>query len=959
MRFRVLGPVALRAEDWLVPGPGLRSTLLGGLLAARGAPVSADALVEAMWGEVPGEGAHSRLQVHVHRLRRLLDDAEAARLTREGAGYRLLLEPGELDAQVFDELADRALDRETAADEVAVLAAQALELWQGDAFDGVSGDLVDAEAARLTERRRAVLQAKFAARLELGEHREILDEVRSAARGHPLHEGLQAQLMSTLAAAGRRSDALAAYRDTRERLVDELGIEPGRQLRSLHEQILLGGGTEDSGPPRPHQLPPAPATLVGREEELELVDQAVSAGGSGGTVVLTGAPGIGKTALALTWAHCRAENFPDGQLYVDLQGFGPGDPLPPERVLLAFLRALGAPAEAHSWPLAEQTTLLRSLTHDRRLLVLLDNAASVEQVRPLLAASAGCTAVITSRLSLSGLALHAGARTIEVPHLTEERAGELIGGALGPDIASADLGPLLECCGGLPLALAIVAERARSTPSATAADLVAEITATAGRLDRFDLGEEEGSLRSILTWSYRSLSETAQLAFRAMGAFPGFGPDVGALGAISELDFRTTARAVDELVRAHLVTAADVGLRQHDLLRDLAAELAHQDGPVLDERRVTLLIAYWVRRGRQLLPRFVPEPVRPVQLAELDLVEAPDFTDDERARRWFDHHLPSILDVAELSQAHPVPAIDRLVLVLSRTVATIFAAIGGSARCAPLTAAAQRAADRSGERHDLVRTRLQHATAISAGDRTEEASAAFRDVIALALDSGDLVQAATGAGNLGFLHVRAGERNAAQQRYEEAVQLAEQAGDEYQANFWRCSIASNALRSGDLVGADRSARRVLADARRLGSDREIAAASVVLADVAIHRGDLELAESWATQGAEHARAKGLLYREADAEVIFGVLTARSGQLEQANEHFRLAVTLASRAHRPDIVVEAYLAWAEQLAGHGSADARSCLAEAGAAAQQSMERASLAAVKEKTREVERLLAAQAS
>src|SRR5699024_341238 len=144
-------------------------TLLGGLLAARGAPVSADALVEAMWGETPGEGAHSRLQVHVHRLRKLLEDAEAVRLIREGAGYRLLLETGELDAEVFDDLADRALDRGTAAEEVAVLAAQALQLWQGEAFEGVSGDLVDAEAARLTDRRRAVLEAKFAARLQRGE----------------------------------------------------------------------------------------------------------------------------------------------------------------------------------------------------------------------------------------------------------------------------------------------------------------------------------------------------------------------------------------------------------------------------------------------------------------------------------------------------------------------------------------------------------------------------------------------------------------------------------------------------------------------------------------------------------------------------------------------------------------------------------------------------------------------
>lgn len=958
MRFRVLGPVALHAEDWLVPGPGLRSTLLGGLLAARGTPVSADALVEAMWGEAPGEGAHSRLQVHVHRLRRLLDDAEAVRLTREGAGYRLSLAAGELDAEVFDDLADRVLDRETAAEEAAVLAAQALQLWQGEAFEGVSGDLVDAEAARLSDRRRAVLEAKFAARLQLGEHREMLDEVRSAARAHPLHEGLQAQLMSTLAAAGRRSDALAAYRDTREQLVDELGIEPGRQLRSLHESILLGGEAAQTGPPRPHQLPPVPATLVGREEELDLVDQAVPAGGVGGTVVLTGPPGIGKTALALTWAHRRAETFPDGQLYVDLQGFGPGDPLPPERALLAFLRALGAPADAHSWPLSEQTTLLRSLTHGRRLLVLLDNAASAEQVRPLLAASAGCAVVITSRLSLSGLALHAGAQTIEVPHLTEERAGELIGGALGHDARPEDLAPLLECCGGLPLALAIVAERARSTPNSTAAGLMAEITATAGRLDRFDLGEEDGSLRSILTWSYRSLSKTAQLAFRTMGAFPGFGPDVGALAAISEQGYRTTARAVDELVRAHLVTAEDVGLRQHDLLRDLAAELAEAQGPTLDQETLTRLVAYWAVRTSQARPRFVPEPAGVLDVPEMEQIDAPDFTDDERARQWVRHHLPTMVGAASLVPPQPRPAFDRVLSVVSRMMAAIAAATGASTRIAPLTAAALEAVERSGETLDVVRARLQYVTCLDVSDQ-EAVVTAFRDAISFALQAGLPEHAAIGTGNLGLLMARADDGQAAIEHYEEAARLAESAGSEFQANFWRCNIASSTLRTGDLAAADRHARRALQEARRLGSDREVTAASGVLAEVALRRGDVAVAESWTVQAAEHAREKGLAYREADAEVLFGSIAARRGQVEAANGHFRRAVRLASEVRRTDIVVEAYLAWAEALATHGSPDARSCLAEAGAVAQQSMQRASLVAVRETTKEVDRLLAAQAS
>src|SRR5699024_1815878 len=203
---------------------------------------------------------------------------------------------------------------------------------------------------------------------------------------------------------------------------------------------------------------------------------------------------------------------------------------------------------------------------------------------------AGCSVVITSRLSLSALTLHDGARPVEVPHLTGQQGRELLAGTVGCDTDAQDLQPLVECCAGLPLALAIVGERARSTPGASPADLVAEIAATEDRLDRFDLGAGDGSLRSILTWSYESLSTEAQLVFRSIGAFPGRGPDVGALAAISGVDHKTMARGADELVRAHLVSGGGVGLGQHDLLRDLAAELAQREGPDLDQEAVQRLL---------------------------------------------------------------------------------------------------------------------------------------------------------------------------------------------------------------------------------------------------------------------------------------------------------------------------------------------------------------------------------
>src|SRR5699024_5706248 len=396
-------------------------------------------------------------------------------------------------------------------------------------------------------------------------------------------------------------------------------------------------------------------------------------------------------------------------------------------------------------------------------------AASVEQVRPLLAASAGCSVVITSRLSLSALTLHDGARPVEVPHLTGQQGRELLAGTVGCDTDAQDLQPLVECCAGLPLALAIVGERARSTPGASPADLVAEIAATEDRLDRFDLGEGDGSLRSILTWSYESLSTEAQLVFRSIGAFPGRHPDVGALAAISAMDHRSASRAVDELVRAHLATAADVALHQHDLLRDLAAELAQEHGPRLDERTATRLVAYWAVRAAQARPRFVVEQASPMTAPELDRVDAPDFTDDERARRWARRHLPTMVAAARLVPEPPYPAFERVLLVLSRMVMAIVSAVGSTTAAAPLTCAARLAAERSGDTRDVVRATLQHATAI---DDDDTAVAALRTAIEVARTHNLPGQAAIGTGNLGFRSARAGDTASAVTHSEEAVRLA-------------------------------------------------------------------------------------------------------------------------------------------------------------------------------------------
>lgn len=334
VRFEVLGPVRVhRGSDPVAVTGSLRRSLLAMLLARANRPVSAETLLDALWGEQLDSRRARRLHLHVHRLRGVLDDPE--RLSFGPGGYCLRVLPGELDAEQFSMLLDEA--GSIAAQDpqrCAELLRKALDMWRGTPYHGVDVPEIAGEIQRLSERRHVALEELYTAELRCGRHAAIIAELSDQVRRYPLRERLHGLLMTALYQGGRRADALAAYRHARQVLVEQLGLEPGPELRVLEGQILAGEpiGHDAQAGPRiiPAQLPHNVSGFVGRDEELSRLDRLLAESGESALIsAVAGTAGVGKTALAVHWAHRVKDRFPDGQLYVDLRGYGPDQPLSP------------------------------------------------------------------------------------------------------------------------------------------------------------------------------------------------------------------------------------------------------------------------------------------------------------------------------------------------------------------------------------------------------------------------------------------------------------------------------------------------------------------------------------------------------------------------------------------------------------------------------------------------------
>jgi DNA-binding SARP family transcriptional activator/Tfp pilus assembly protein PilF len=665
--FGLLGTLVVRDGTRDVPVSAARQrVLLAALLLGGGRVVSLDALAEVLWEGSPPAGARGALHSAVQRLRSTLGRSGADLVETRPPGYLIRVEDAEFDVRRFSALAARG--HAAAADgswaQAASVLREALGLWRGEPLADVPSQLLrDREAPAIKDQRLQALVTRIDADLHLGRPGEILAELRQLVTAHPLQEQLRAQLMLSLYRSGRQADALAAYQDVRRVLAAELGIDPGPELRLLHQRILaadsellLAAGTEPSGsgpatlspaaPVVPRQLPTATRHFTGRAQALEALGTlaAEAAEGSQATVisVIDGTAGIGKTTLALHFAHKVARQFPDGQLYVNLRGFDPAGPqMTSVEAISLLLDGLAVSAARIPAGLDAQAALYRSLLVGKRMLVLLDNARDVDQVRPLLPASPGCLVIVTSRSQLTSLVAAEGASPLTLDVLTDAEARELLSRCLGQERVADDpgaAGALIQLCARLPLALSIAAARTYSQPWLSLAALTADLRDARGRLDALDAGHATANVRAVLSWSYDQLDPPAARLFRLLGLHAG--PDISAPAAASMAGLPPDEgrRWLGELARAHLLAEHVPGrFSCHDLLRAYAAELTQSADSEAERSAATRrMLDHYLHTAHSAALRLRPTS-RPLMLAALKPGVQPERVSDAgQALAWFE-----------------------------------------------------------------------------------------------------------------------------------------------------------------------------------------------------------------------------------------------------------------------------------------------------------------------------------
>ncbi|WP_058043116.1 AfsR/SARP family transcriptional regulator [Streptomyces roseifaciens] len=677
VEFKVLGPLAAVADGRVLPlgGPKQR-TLLAMLLVNANTAVSADRLCDAVWGEAPPASAQANLRSYAAVLRKVLSPASGPedgrdrggpapgsgedRLSQGNGGYCLRVFPGEVDLHRFEVLVARgrvalgAGERRAAADALQ----EALDLWHGSPFEGVAHhDVLLGEVARLEESRLAAFEDYAEARLALGEPREVVGLLRAETARYPLRESLWAKLMTAQYRCHHPGDALQSYALARSALRDELGIEPGDELRRLHHAVLtrdpeLGAPPPPAAPAQPArpadlwqptvQVPSDDSDFVGRSRLIEHVAGLLRPGPERPrttpcavpVAILTGLPGVGKTALATRLAHHLRNEFPDGRLFLHLDGTR-GPQRPPGVILADLLLSLGVAGSSIPEATEDRAALYRSLLADRKVLVLLDDARDEAQIRLLLPGTPGSAALVTSRARLAGLT---DARLIDVDPFDDEESQDLLRRIVGPQRLAAEpeaTGRILAACAGLPLALRVAAARLASRPDWQVRRLADRLADERGVLAELTVGDL--AVRTCVAASYHGLAPDAARAFRAVGLLPSPEFPGWALSALLDADGSAATgsaggseggsaagscssavvaadRATDALIDANLVQIESVGAhgqpryRMHDLLHAYAAERAGADEPRSWRRAaVARVLDGWLARvrtaGGQLIRR--------------------------------------------------------------------------------------------------------------------------------------------------------------------------------------------------------------------------------------------------------------------------------------------------------------------------------------------------------------------
>lgn len=967
MQFRLMGPVEIHSAGEVIEiGPPQQRLMAAALAVDAGRLVTAETLIARVWDDAP-PGARRTLHVLVSKMRSVLRNASQpapgdVSVARRSGGYVLELGPDRVDLLRFRRLADEARQADDATR--LGLLRTAVALWQGEPLSGLPGNW----AARVREAwRQEYLEVAVAwARAELrsGDPAATIGTLTMLAEEYPLAESVPAALMRALYAVGRPADALACYAQTSRRLSEELGIDPGAELQDIYQATLTdadqqiraddpaptvpgraAAAGDRAGRMVPRELPAPVAHFAGRATELaaltNLLDQRY--GQVPGTLLISvigGTAGVGKTALAVRWAHRVAGRFPDGQLYVNLRGYDPGQRVTPADALTGFLRALGVPGPDIPPEEDARAARYRSLLAGKRMLIVLDNAGSAGQVRPLLPGTPSCIVVVTSRDAMAGLVARDGAARLDLDVLSQDEAIALLRTLIGARVdaephAAAELAG--QCC-RLPLALRVAAELAASRPAVPLSGLASELADLRTRLDLLEAGGDPGTgVRAVFSWSCRHLRDKDTRVFRLLGLQPG--PDIEpyAAAALTGATLAQARQALDTLARANLIQPTQPGrYTMHDLLRAFARDLA-ADADTDDERHAALtrLFDYYLHTAatamdtlfpaeRHRRPR-IPRPATPV----------PPLTGTGTARDWLDRERAALVAATGHAAADGWPGhATRLTAVLSRYLYTCGYFPEALIVSGHALTTARRTGDRAAEANalnligtvDAQQGRLQlaadrHRQALAlfraAGDpageahalsnlgivetvlgRYEQAARDQQESLAIYRDIGDRLGEARALGNLGWARRRQGRNQEAVRHYRRALDLSREVGDRQGEGNTLGRLGVIELQLGRYQHAAGYFQPALALFRDMGDTSGEAEALISLGEAYLGLGRYEQATGNFEQAMAMSREIGDPGLEANAQNGLGDVLFLTGDAGKARAHHMVAIRLASQAEAP-------------------------------------------------------------
>jgi DNA-binding SARP family transcriptional activator len=873
MKFRLLGPLEVRAgDDWQGIGAPKWRSVLAALLINAGQIVSADALINEVWGDAPPAKAANLISIYVLRLRRLLGEEDSGMLVTRAPGYQLRVAPADTDALLFEAMVRDGRrvfgsgDPKAAARQLA----EALALWHGRPLADVRATpLVEAEAERLAELHLGAIELRITAELACGGHDQAVPEIRRLLADHPLREGLWLQLMQALDGAGRHAEALEVYGQARHAISDQLGVDPGTELRQLYADLLskdqtglrgtISGGTVAahprkpasgksrasaaaeaaaagtrpargvrSAPQTPAQLPADVTDFTGRDEQVRRLCELLAGAGAGAgagassatgavrVAVVAGAGGLGKTSLAVHAAHRIRRKFPDGQLYVDLFGASP-TPLSPGDVLARFLRDLGVEGQDIPVDEDERAGRYRTALARRRMLVVLDNARDAAQVRPLLPGTSSSAVLVTTRSRMPDLA---STRLVDLNVLDDDEALTLFSKAVGDDRATAEpeaTAELLDACAGLPLAIRICAARLATRSGWTIQTMASRLRDEHRRLDELSVGDL--AVRASFQVSFASLLTTSAPdgiapadAFRLLGLWQGPSISAVAAAALFGAPEYLAANALETLVDAHLLESSGSDrYKFHDLLRVYASERASCDLSSPErEAAIGRLLGWYMRTAdaaaQVILPHRYQVPLEP------DRAEQPavGFAGVEEALAWYDSERVNV--VAATRQAAACGRHD-IAWRLPAPLISLFNRRGNWADCITTHRIALESARQVGNRQGeaWVLSNLGQVlgfTHMSEGIELLERSVAIRREI------GDRLGEAQAANNLSDAYVVLGRTDEALDPLRRALQLNREVGYRYGEGLVLNNLGEAFLeldRPNEAIDYLQQARRVFAE----------------------------------------------------------------------------------------------------------------------------------------------------